>query len=266
MALQKTYSISPPRADLIKEEFDALIFQKGREVVLEKALECPCKSPSTNQQSTCKNCGGSGWIFINPRKTRMVLSAINIVTDYKPWSEELRGTVNVTAMVEEELSYMDKITALDGEAIYNEVLFFKKKTIDVFCYTTYAIKEILYIGLFRGDESPLLRLQKDVDYTVSGSTIKLINQSLLGTDVNVKNTSFTIRYKHAPEFHVIEMKRETMQTFEWQGIEKLKHLPVSAIARRAHYQLKANNLVGDRLIDNSYDDGSDCPILQNKCD
>lgn len=266
MAVQKTYPLGPPRADLIKEEFDTLIQQKGKEVEVEKALECPCKSPSTNQQSTCKNCGGTGWIFINSRKTRMVLTAINIVTDYKPWSEELRGTVNVTCRAEEELSYMDKIRDVNGEAIFNEVLFFKKKGNVVFAYTTYSIKEVLYIGLFKGDEEPLQRLELNVDYSVDGNKLVLLNNSLLGTDTGAKNTSFTIRYKHAPEFHVIEMKRETMQTFEWQGNEKLKHMPVSAIARRAHYQLKANNLLGDRLIDNSYEDKSECPIPKSKCE
>lgn len=264
--LQKTYPLGPPRADFVKDDFDTLIEQKGKDVEIETALECPCKSPSTNQQSTCKNCGGSSWVFINPRKTRMVLSAINIVTDYKPWSEELRGTVNVTCRAEEELSYMDKIRDINGEAIFNEVLFLKKQGARVFCYTTYPVKEVLYSGLFINDITALRRLELNVDYKIENNIFELLNLTLLGTDTATKNTSFTIRYKHAPEFHVIEMKRETIQSFEWRGAEKLNNLPISAIARRAHYQLKANNLLGDRLIDNSYDDKSSCPLPESKCD
>jgi hypothetical protein len=242
----------PPRADLFKEEFDRLIEQKGNDVVIEKALECPCKSPSTNQQSTCKNCGGSGWIFINPTQTRMVVSSINIVTDFKPWSEEMRGTVNITCKAEEELSAMDKITVLNGEAIFNEVLFFRKKGDKIFCYTTYNVKKVLYVGLYQGEDQPLKKLVEGVDFSVRSNIIELLDLTLLGSDTLAKNTSFTIRYKHAPEFHVIEMKRETMQSIQWRGAEILNNFPVSAIARRAHYQLKANNLLGDRLIDNSY--------------
>lgn len=251
MGLQPT-NLPPPRADLDKLEFEKLIDQKGKDVIFEKALECPCKSKSTNQQSDCKNCGGTGWVFINPVKTRMILHSINIVTDFKPWSEEMRGTVNVTCKAEEQLSAMDKITDLNGEAIFNEVLFLRKKGTDVFCYTTYAVKEVLYVGLFVATDEPLLRLIEGTDFTIEGSIFKLTNLDLLGSDINAENTSFTIRYKHAPEFHVIEMRRETMQTFEWRGTERLQNMPVSAIARRAHYQLKANNLLGDRLIDNSY--------------
>ena len=84
--MKQTFITAPPRADLHKREFDTLIHQKGRDVLLETALQCPCKSPSTNQQSDCKNCGGTGWIFVNPRETRMVLTAINAVTEFRPWS------------------------------------------------------------------------------------------------------------------------------------------------------------------------------------
>jgi len=251
MPLQPT-NLPPPRADLDKAEFEKLIDQKGGDVIFEKALECPCKSKSTNQQSDCKNCGGTGWVFINPVQTRMILTAINIVTDFKAWSEEMRGTVNITCKAEEQLSVMDKITVLNGEAIFNEVLFLRKKGEEVFCYTTYAVKEILYVGMFVATDEPLLRLIEGADFTIEGSIFKLTNLDLLGSDSTGENTSFTIRYKHAPEFHVIEMRRETMQTFEWRGTERLQSMPVSAIARRAHYQLKANNLLGDRLIDNSY--------------
>lgn len=250
--LQKT-NLQPPRVDLLKEEFDRLIDQKGKDVLLEKALLCPCKSRSTNQLSDCKNCGGTGWLFINPLKTRMILHSINIVTDFKPWSEEMRGTVNVTCKAEEELSNMDKITDLNGEAIFNEVLFFKKKGDNIFCYTTYNVKKVLYIGMHTSTSTPLLRLIKDVDYTVNKNIILLIKPSIIEEGISIEDVSFTIRYKHAPEFHVIEMKRETMQTFEYRGGgEKIQNMPISAIARRAHYQLQATNLLGDRLIDNSY--------------
>lgn len=251
MAIQPT-NLSSPRVDLIKGEFDRLIDQKGRDVILEKALQCPCKSSQTNQQSACKNCGGTGWVFINPVRTRMILAAINIVNEYRPWSEELRGTVNITCKAEEELTVMDKITSLDGEAIFTEVLFFKQKNADVFTYSTYNIKKMLYIGMYSAANSPLIRLKEGIDYTVDKNIIRLKNTTLITEDPNQIDVSITVRYKHAPEFHVIEVKRETMQTFEWQNQEVLRHMPVSAIARRAHYQLQAANLAGDRLLNNSY--------------
>ena len=87
--LQQTISVQP-RADFEREDYKTLIEQKGRRILYEKALLCPCKSPSTNQQSGCKNCGGIGWIFVNPIQTRMIVSAVKIVTEFKPWSQEAR--------------------------------------------------------------------------------------------------------------------------------------------------------------------------------
>lgn len=251
--MEQTFIKGPPRADLQKQDFDNLIYQKGRDVILEKALQCPCKSRSANQQSNCRNCGGTGWVFINPTKTRMVLTAIEAVTEFRAWSEELRGTVNITSFVEDELSQMDRITAVDGESIHNEVLFFDTAEGFNFTYATYNIKEILYISMFRGVDTPLLRLKEGTDYTVENNTIKLLLSTLPFSEVEDNN--ITIRYKHAPQFHVIEMRRDTMQTFVWNnGKENLQHMPVSAMARRSHYQLSAENLSKTRLLDNSFEE------------
>jgi hypothetical protein len=243
----------PARADLDQATFDNLVDEKGREVLFETALQCPCKSASAGQLGTCKNCGGTGWIFINPIQTRMILSAVNIVSDFKPWSEEMRGTVNVTCKASINLCQMDRITDLNGDAIFSEVLFLKQKGEQIFTYTTYDVKEVLYIGLFVTDILPLRKLIQDEDYVVNGQTIEIINSDLIGLDVDPKDVSFTIRYKHAPSFCVIELKRETMPTFELKsGVEVLNKMPISAIARRTHYQLTAPNLQGDRLLNNSY--------------
>lgn len=253
MGLDQTFYSGPPRADLIKKDFDTLIHQKGRDVVLETALQCPCKSESTNQQSNCKNCGGTGWVFINPRQTRMVLTAIDIVNEFRPWSEELRGTVNITAHVEDELSIMDRITALDGESIHNEVLFLKQKGSTIFSFSTYDIKKILYIGMFKSTSEPLIRLKEGEHFTIEKNKIIFITSSFPFQEIAQNN--FTIRYLHAPQFHVIEMKRDTMQSYLWSSQQEVnQNMPVSAVARRSHFQLSAQNLNGDRLLDNSYQD------------
>lgn len=248
--MEQTYFAGSPRADLIKPDFDTLIYQKGRDVIHETAIQCPCKSKATNQSSGCRNCGGTGWLFINPKPTRMVLQGIDVVNEFRPWSEELRGVVNITAHSEVSLSLMDRITALDGEAIHSEVLYLKQKGDDVFTYTTYDIKEVLYIALFVNDNTPLRKLEPNIDYVIERNIVQILVDDLPFVEINQNN--ITIRYKHAPQFHVIEMKRDTIQSFIWQGFEKLQHLPVSAIGKRSHYQLSAENLSNDRLIDNSY--------------
>jgi hypothetical protein len=253
--LQKTTAAAPnnlQRVDFDQEKFTELIRQKGKDVILEVALMCGCKSPAANAQSNCRNCGGSGWIFVNAKETRMVLQKINLVNDFAPWSEENRGFVNITCNADEEIAFYDKLTDKNGIATFQQVLFFKEaEDHTIFTYTTYPIKAIKYVGLFKGVGVPHQKLVENVDYTFERNIITLINEDLIqGT---IENTNITIRYKHSPVFHIVEMKRETMETYEFNaGSEVLKHMPLSAIARRAHYIPNIENISGNRLLNNDY--------------
>jgi hypothetical protein len=262
MALQKTNgNVAPPnRVDFHKQDFDDLIAQKGRNVLVEKAIQCPCKGEGTNQQSTCRNCGGTGYAWVNPYTTRMVTQKINLVNDFAPWSEENRGFVNLSYNADEELTYMDKITALDGEAIFNQVLFLKQKGNTVFAYTVYPIKEIKYLAVFIDDVTPYQRLIEGTDYTFQNNVITIINDDIIQD--SVQTTNITIRYKHAPVFIFVESKRETMETFEYKDGERLYHMPLSAIARRAHYIPNIENIAGDRLLNNNFQETPNC---NNNC-
>jgi hypothetical protein len=249
MTLQQTYidnSNANNRADFDKEAFDRLISEKGREVILRKALQCPCKSDTVNQLSTCKNCGGTGWIYVNPITTRMVLSGVDVSTKYAPWSEEARGTVAVTAMCEEELSYMDQITLVDGESVFSEVIVIKQAGSNLFAYTTYDISELLFVGLFVSDKEPIVQLDP-AQYTIVDNIFRVVDSDI------IKGSSITLRYKHRPSFVIIEFKRETIQSFKLDKSETLLNLPVSAFAKRLHYHVIARNLASDWLINNNFD-------------
>jgi hypothetical protein len=253
MGLQQTYySNASTRADFNKSDFETLIQQKGRRVLLEKAIQCGCKDKQGNQQSNCKNCNGAGWYFINPKETRMILQGMNVNLEYMPNGELIKGDLKVSASNTEELSFMDRLTMLDGEAIFNEVLFFKTKGLGIntitFAFTSYTIGEILYAGYFTGTNSKYQILTKDIDFTVARNTIKIINPAIVPVDGQI---SVTVRYKHAPAYHMIDMKRESMESSQFNGKENLIHLPISGTARRAHYIIDGNNLNGDKILDNS---------------
>lgn len=237
--------LAPLRVDLVKSDFDKLVVQKGKEVAIEKAIECPCASPSTGGAlSDCKNCGGLGYIWLEPTESRVVLTGIAVTNDYRPWSEEMRGMVNITALHEEELSFMDRITDVNGEGIFNELLFVKTKQGQKFAYSTYPIKQLIYIAQFNGSTNPLKKLQEGVDFEIDPKRYMVRFMSHIEGTV-------TIRYKHAPQFVVIEMKRETMQSAVWTNPgEKVDSFPISAIGRRAHFQLKMKNINEDNIIEN----------------
>lgn len=237
------------RADFNKPEFSKLVYEKGQPCIVEQALMCPCKSPSSNQQSNCKNCGGTGWVFINPRETRMVLQGMDALQKYVGWSEELRGMVRISADENEQLVFMDRITALDGISRHQEVLFVKQVNTTKFSYTAYKMQCIEYIGLFVSVNNTFTRLVEGTDYTWSA------NQDTIIWLTPAVGSAITIRYSHRPTYHMQELKRETMESFKMTGEgEKMQELPISGYARRAHYVMNKQNIAGDRLLDNSYVD------------
>lgn len=97
-----------PRVDFLYPDFDALVDNKGYEVIWERAIPCPC-SKRVQHQSTCRNCGGSGWVFINPTRIKAVCQSLNKNTRYKDWSVEMLGTAAITVKSMFHLNFMDKI-------------------------------------------------------------------------------------------------------------------------------------------------------------
>lgn len=239
-----------PRVDFDKNDFDVLIGEKGRSVQLERGLLCPCKSESLNQQSICKNCGGSGYIFINPEKTKMVIQSMNKSTDYKPWSQESTGMINITAFEQDKITFMDRITVLDAESIFNEVLHFKESGGLYYAYTAYPIKKTVYCGLYTSASTVLQKLDPATDFTVSNDAVILNNTFYNPLDTQLK--AVTIKYVHAPTYLITDMKRETMDSYEYKLGNRLIRLPLSAIGKRSHYNLTKENLLGNRLLNNSY--------------
>lgn len=259
--VQSTYYVhSTPRADFHREDFEAIIAQKGKDVLYEKAIVCPCKSEKANQLSSCLNCGGVGWIYVNPNRTRFIIHSMGNTKELKDWSETSRGMINVTASSNEQLCFMDRITVLDSRAIYTEAIAIKEKNGMYFSRTAYPVKKMLYCAIFVTGEVALRQLTEGVDYTIQGTLITFIT-----TDFNFLNEcSITLRYYHAPSYYLLDLNRESMETYEFTTGEKLIRLPISGTARRAHYVIDYQTLEGyylnnnNQLNDNNQCESDDC--------
>lgn len=239
------------RVDLVKSDFDAIVWQKGYDVILEKAIECPCRNrPDGQALSDCRNCGGSGWVFYNPVQTRMVIQSINKDTQYKEWSKENLGTAKISALNEQQLSYMDKITILNAVQTLNETLFFKQHSDGVYrAMSTYKIIDIVDIFEFVDSQHPLKVLTEN-DYTIVNERwIELSN-------VTEQYPTISIRYTYNPIYHILDINRDVMTSKKLiAGKDINKDFPVSAVGRVAHYILNIQNFNQEYLFDNSYDKG-----------
>lgn len=239
-------------------KFDALIWEKGYDVVHEKCLQCPCKSVRVNQLSNCKNCGGTGWVFINPSQTRMVLRNMNENTSQKSWSKENIGTVNISIMNRDHITYMDRITLLKSVAYFNEVRHFKMSSRNdlLFVYCSYNIKKINYVGLFVDESTAFTRLKEGDDYRFEGN--RLFLNAKYNDQFQDDNTfSVTVSYEHFPQYYIQDIPRQVATSRDsLDGQEELDKLPIAAVGRRAHFVLDAENISQDRLLDNSFIDNS----------
>jgi hypothetical protein len=78
--------IQKPEVNMVKSDFDALIEQKGYDVYHDHGVKCPCSSKEgVPAQSSCQNCGGAGWFYINRVKTWLVFLSLNANTKLITW-------------------------------------------------------------------------------------------------------------------------------------------------------------------------------------
>lgn len=232
---------------LKKTDFDSKVWLYGNDVFIDKAIRCPCRTKSNNQAlSSCKNCGGSGYVYLNRYRTKVVMQSMNLGTQFKEWSEEKLGTVKITARNEEELAFMDRITLLDGLNIHNETVHPFIIDSAVKARLDYPPIEIEEISVFVESNEKLRRLIYETDYTIEDNILSLSAEFFSWRDLTV-----SLRYKYYPTFHVLDLPRGTIQSDSIAGAAA--KFPIHAIGRRAHYVIDEQNIDKDFLLDNSYE-------------
>ena len=92
------------------ERFENLIQTQGYDAYIDRALRCPCADRNTGQAlSTCKNCGGKGWIFVDRTETRLIAQHMDSKVKYQEWSQVNLGTASFTTRGVDKLGFMDRI-------------------------------------------------------------------------------------------------------------------------------------------------------------
>jgi len=167
--------VSKPNVPFSIEEQEAAIWNKGYNVIIESAVKCPCKTQDNDQLSTCKNCLGVGWVFINSTKDRAVLTSLNFDTKYKEKKKKKLGTVSVSLQRRSYLSYMDRITVIDSHVRQSETIYPKNFNTNYFACTIYNIEDVDEIFRFISSDEPLEKLEIITDYTFERNKILIIN-------------------------------------------------------------------------------------------
>lgn len=239
---------------LVKKDFDSVVYQHGYDVLVDKAIKCPCiTKESGSPLSSCRNCGGKGWVFLNRYKTKLLLQNINSQKKFLEWSEDNMGTVSITSLHEDRLSFMDKITVTGVSSIFNEILqpvLFRNK---FFSYLVYEPTNVLEIYLFEDSRKPLMKLTGD-NFDIVGNLISF-NESVSNRIGFQQDITVSIKYEHNPKYHVIDNPRDSMLVTDRRTESKGKlvydNMVTFYIGRKAHFVLDAPDF-NEGLIDNSY--------------
>lgn len=246
--------VAKPQVRLNKSNFEALIEQKGYRVWHDKAIKCPCSSKSgSSPQSNCRSCGGAGWFYVNRTLTRMVVQSMNLNSGYKEWSEEKLGNANITARDVDKLSFMDRITLLDSETEYSQVLFLQKQPDQNKLYGNlrYDPTKIYCIFLYTSVNTKPILLVEAIDYEVERNKIKLLKLS-----TSLEEPTISVRYTHRAEYTIIDLPRDIMTSQIKDPVDSSRskdvQFPLSAIGRRSHYMLDRSDYSNDNLFENSF--------------
>lgn len=257
-----TYQTPPthtiPRVGWDVNRFESLIQNQGYDVYIDRALRCPCCDRNNGQAlSTCKNCGGRGWIFVDRTETRIIAQHMDSKKKYADWGEVNYGTASFTSKGIDKLGFMDRIILMQLEEAYSETLLPVLEDDEIVAYPIYEPLLITNAYLLASASSPLIPLTTN-DYTVEGNKIKfeasLLEKVTMTLDINSKELplQITIRYTHYPVYHVIDVNRELMKVREGKlcqyNDEQLRQMPINVVARKAHYLFQQQRSV---LFDNS---------------
>jgi hypothetical protein len=247
--------ISQPKASFNNEAFDATVFQQGYRVQHEEARQCPCVTrESGSPLSTCQNCRGYGWTFLNPIITKAVISNINKKTKYGiEWSEESVGTIMVSLMNINKLAEYDRITFIDVVSKRSETMKVRNVNGQMFVFLTYKPVDIIDVFYLQDPLLPLVKLLTGQDYSISEN-----NEYVLLLDFAPPsnfNGTITVTYTCMPQYLVLDLPHDLRASSIINSSGQLEKidLPVNAVLRKSHIVLGVSDYDGGILtLDNSY--------------
>ena len=262
VAYQTLAALMNPRVGWDVNRFETLIQTQGYDALIDHAMRCPCVDKATGQAlSTCKNCLGKGWFFVNRTETRLIAQHMDSKKRYEEWSEVNRGTASITTKGIDKLGFMDRIILTQLEEFYSEIIRPIYYQNQIIAYPVYEPLDITDMFMFTDDDEKLMPINPD-EYSVQGNKIVFVDSiadKVSIDDMNIKSRTeipiaISIRYSHFPVYHVIDVNRELMKVRESKLCSydeyKLRQMPINVLARKAHFIFDAQKF-GEESFENT---------------
>lgn len=225
-----------PQVSFRPNDFDSVIWSHGYDVICEQAIRCPCQGSAGSPMPDCQNCHGFGYFFINPTRTKALVTGLNRSTQFTQWSPELMGTASISARDQDKhlIGYFNRVTIEDEYASFTEMMKVREISPNNYTiFTSYAPIEIISGWIYNGPDSPLIKLEKEQLTMNPNSPYSII---VAHEDIE-EGVGVSLVYNHRVEYHVIDMPHEirsSLQREKSTGRFSIIRMPVQSIMRRTH--------------------------------
>jgi hypothetical protein len=243
-----------PQVYFKPREFNNALFAHGYWIVSERAVRCPCSSGGMGPHPTCENCGGVGFFYIEPRECRALITSLNRDTEYREWSPELIGAVNVTVedSQREVIEFYNRITLKEEFTTFSETLKLNVSGDEGWCFCTYAPIQFYGVYVFVADNQPLVKIS-EAAYSVSTDNKYCVKFDMTQFPAEFVNYSISVSYKHRIEYKIIDVPHEVRSSLKQStkgSFEQIK-MPLQGVARRSHLIIQDRpNYDGGGVIEN----------------
>jgi len=189
----------PARVDFNVHAFETLLDQKGLCFTWEKATICFCAREDGTTEPSCEACFGNGFLYFDPIDITVVVTTLKDTKAFGDMGAHgtwILGKVSITSPARHNLSFKDRLTALNSQITYSQLLFMgSKETL------RYKALEITFLA----SEAQVFVL--NTDFTIVDGAV-----NFLPGKKPVDGTAVTIRYIANPSYIILEALHEIRDT------------------------------------------------------
>lgn len=205
------------RVDIDSPIFDNMVVQKGYKVLWEQGILCSCMAKDSGQPDyLCVGCKGKGYLYINAKETRAMVTSISGRKEQERIGLNELGSAYLTSLSTDRVGFRDRFTFRDFTMKYSQLVMRGGDTEDDFL--DYPVKDIICIMVLGVTYLP------DTDFVITedGRHVHWLVPALS------TGTSYSILYYTIPVYIVINPIHELRGTYSMKGnggVELFEDLP-----------------------------------------